>query len=277
MALTVLPRPEIDADGRVVLLSEIESTLLLFTDLRTVCLLCQRPRCSMSIQEASCMQTHRSFSRLQTNYHHLSLIARPLTQRCLIVRNICPQKMSGIAPEYAAFFPPSTHPNIPRYASSVLSTLRSSTGNRGTANELRPEQRAALAGISAILACERSVPAFSSLTSRVFELTSLCLELYFLSTDTAPKTSPSNTPVNARRPLGRSFNRLSLNAGRSSLRAGRLLANLGRSRVLGLLQGAVTASYQAVHPELQVHLTERAGSRTRSYPPLIKERKRSDR
>ena len=29
------------------------------------------------------------------------------------------------------------------------------TGNRGTANELKPEQRAALAGVSAVLACEK--------------------------------------------------------------------------------------------------------------------------
>jgi hypothetical protein len=271
----VLPRPEIDADGS---LPCQKSNRRCCCHESSNCLFTLSATSMLNVNSGSFVHANTSiFSRLQTDYHHLSLIARPLTQRCLIARNICPQKMSGIAPEYAAFFPPSTHPNIPRYASSVLSTLRSSTGNRGTANELRPEQRAALAGISAILACERSVPAFSSLTSRVFELTSLCLELYFLSTDTAPKTSPSNTPVNARRPLGRSFNRLSLNAGRSSLRAGRLLANLGRSRVLGLLQGAVTASYQAVHPELQVHLTERAGSRTRSYPPLIKERKRSDR
>ncbi|BEI85861.1 hypothetical protein CcaverHIS002_0601480 [Cutaneotrichosporon cavernicola] len=55
--------------------------------------------------------------------------------------------------ELIHLFPSATHPALP-VASSILSTLRALTAP-GKGNDLRAEERAALVGVSALLACER--------------------------------------------------------------------------------------------------------------------------
>lgn len=55
--------------------------------------------------------------------------------------------------ELAPFFPLSNHPAL-SVAHTVLSTLRNLTGP-GKGNDLKAEERAALAGVSALIACEK--------------------------------------------------------------------------------------------------------------------------
>lgn len=55
--------------------------------------------------------------------------------------------------ELYPLFPSATHPAIP-IAARILSTLRNLTGP-GKGNDLKPEERAALVGISALLGCEK--------------------------------------------------------------------------------------------------------------------------
>ena len=55
--------------------------------------------------------------------------------------------------ELIPLFPSATHPALP-IASRILSTLRQLTGP-GKGNDLRPEERAALVGVSALFGCER--------------------------------------------------------------------------------------------------------------------------
>lgn len=55
--------------------------------------------------------------------------------------------------ELAHLFPSATHPALP-VATRILSTLRALTAP-GKGNDLRPEERPALVGIAALLACER--------------------------------------------------------------------------------------------------------------------------
>ena len=58
--------------------------------------------------------------------------------------------------ELYPLFPSATHPAIP-IAARILSTLRNLTGP-GKGNDLKPEERAALVGIAAVLGCEKWVP-----------------------------------------------------------------------------------------------------------------------
>jgi hypothetical protein len=55
--------------------------------------------------------------------------------------------------ELAPLFPSATHPALP-IAASILSTLRNLTAP-GKGNDLRPEERAALVGVAALLGCEK--------------------------------------------------------------------------------------------------------------------------
>lgn len=55
--------------------------------------------------------------------------------------------------EFLPLFPSATHPAIP-VASRILSTLRTLTAP-GKGNDLKPEERAALVGVSAFLGCEK--------------------------------------------------------------------------------------------------------------------------
>jgi hypothetical protein len=55
--------------------------------------------------------------------------------------------------ELTPFFPSSNHPAL-SVASTVLSTLRNLTGP-GKGNDLKAEERAALVGVSALIACEK--------------------------------------------------------------------------------------------------------------------------
>ncbi len=55
--------------------------------------------------------------------------------------------------ELLPFFPSATHPALP-VAAQILSNLRQLTAP-GRGNDLKPEERAALVGVSALLACER--------------------------------------------------------------------------------------------------------------------------
>jgi hypothetical protein len=55
--------------------------------------------------------------------------------------------------ELAPFFPSATHPALP-IAAGLLSSLRALTAP-GKGNDLKPEERAALVGVSALLGCER--------------------------------------------------------------------------------------------------------------------------
>lgn len=57
--------------------------------------------------------------------------------------------------ELVPLFPSATHPAIP-IAARILSTLRNLTAP-GKGNDMKPEERAALVGISALLGCERCV------------------------------------------------------------------------------------------------------------------------
>jgi len=55
--------------------------------------------------------------------------------------------------ELIPLFPSATHPALP-IASQILSTLRQLTAP-GKGNDLKPEEGAALVGVSALLGCER--------------------------------------------------------------------------------------------------------------------------
>ncbi|WVW84812.1 hypothetical protein I302_106847 [Kwoniella bestiolae CBS 10118] len=55
--------------------------------------------------------------------------------------------------ELIPLFPSATHPAIP-ISAQILSTLRNLTGP-GKGNDLKPEERAALVGVSALLGCEK--------------------------------------------------------------------------------------------------------------------------
>lgn len=57
--------------------------------------------------------------------------------------------------ELLPLFPSALHPAIP-IAAQLLSTLRNLTAP-GKGNDLRPEERAALVGVAALLGCERYV------------------------------------------------------------------------------------------------------------------------
>ena len=61
----------------------------------------------------------------------------------------------SINTELIPLFPSATHSALP-FASQILSTLRQLTAP-GKGNDLKPEESAALVGISALLGCERSV------------------------------------------------------------------------------------------------------------------------
>lgn len=55
--------------------------------------------------------------------------------------------------ELTPLFPSSTHPALP-IAAQILSTLRTLTAP-GKGNDLKPEEHAALVGVSALLGCEK--------------------------------------------------------------------------------------------------------------------------
>lgn len=55
--------------------------------------------------------------------------------------------------ELIPLFPSATHPAIP-IASRILSTLRTLTAP-GKGNDIKPEERAALVGVAAVLGCEK--------------------------------------------------------------------------------------------------------------------------
>ncbi|KAL7423020.1 hypothetical protein Q5752_002319 [Cryptotrichosporon argae] len=57
------------------------------------------------------------------------------------------------AHELAPLFPSATHPALP-IAAQILSTLRNLTAP-GKGNDLKPEERAALVGVAALIGCER--------------------------------------------------------------------------------------------------------------------------
>lgn len=61
--------------------------------------------------------------------------------------------------ELIPLFPSATHPAIP-IASRILSTLRTLTAP-GKGNDIKPEERAALVGVAAVLGCEKYVFPFS--------------------------------------------------------------------------------------------------------------------
>ncbi|WVO19014.1 uncharacterized protein IAS62_000290 [Cryptococcus decagattii] len=61
--------------------------------------------------------------------------------------------MSATSDELLRFFPSATHAALP-ISIRILSTLRHLTGP-GKGNELKSEERAALVGVAAVLACEQ--------------------------------------------------------------------------------------------------------------------------
>lgn len=61
--------------------------------------------------------------------------------------------MSATSDELVRFFPSATHEALP-ISIRILSTLRNLTGP-GKGNELKSEERAALVGVAAVLACEQ--------------------------------------------------------------------------------------------------------------------------
>ncbi|WVF69125.1 hypothetical protein IAT40_003899 [Kwoniella sp. CBS 6097] len=101
--------------------------------------------------------------------------------------------------ELIPLFPSATHPALP-ISAQILSTLRHLTAP-GKGNDLRPEERAALVGVAALLGCERiqskdlplaSAQKASSVSPAHFRSTlTRCRKLLEDASTKSPTTSPS--------------------------------------------------------------------------------------
>ncbi|OCF30447.1 hypothetical protein I316_07934 [Kwoniella heveanensis BCC8398] len=107
--------------------------------------------------------------------------------------------MSMSSNELIPLFPSATHPALP-ISSQILSTLRHLTAP-GKGNDLKPEERAALVGVAALLGCERiqskdlplaSAQKASSVSPAHFRSTlTRCRKLLEDVSTKSPTTSPS--------------------------------------------------------------------------------------
>ncbi|WWC88504.1 uncharacterized protein L201_003415 [Kwoniella dendrophila CBS 6074] len=100
--------------------------------------------------------------------------------------------------ELLPLFPSATHPAIP-ISAQILSTLRHLTGP-GKGNDLKPEERAALVGVSALLGCEKiqskdlplsSAQKASSVSPANFRSALSRCRILLESIPSSPITSPS--------------------------------------------------------------------------------------